>query len=641
MASKLYEVLNKVEKARQNAVRNAKAANLPATDNMTLNGLSELYRLQNNTENIEVETIEYDKWEEPNDWIDIRSILEHEPNLVYNNVEYTPIFIILLTDDADVSNDILDSNPSSYDIILKTSDGQVIKNTTISASKPIVWDTTKDVPCALGYNMRYIIYYYNTERVNNAILNSSSLYSNYVFYNKPIIKIVYGNFYFSSVGNFYKSSGTVKNPYITVLDCLPNTTFANTPSNNGLGGIYENRGLKQVTLRTVPNYTINYNYSLVGSNSNIEKLSIYNLKNIVYNNASFNSMPSLYELNLPDLETSGPLLSGCHQLKTVSLPKLKTVTGTIFSSCSNLDSIDLPVIEKSGTICNSCYTIKSIVLPTLKSISSSYGNIVYQCYSLEDLILPSLEEITSTATSYNSGYGIIYYCNKLRYVQFPSLKNLNIKSALAYTSTNLTLDLPIIENIYAGYIVSGYSGLSIKINAPFLKSIVLQDIVGNINYTMNVYLTHNDPIDITLQMNNQSLSDWASTFVCLRDNNINHIIFERELNLATLQAYLRYTSFKKVTCKIRTGPTTTNSVKPVYLNNDNVLCRDGVELDLLDGSDMSTHTTMNHNNLVKLLTNLIVLPDGETRTLIFGTTLSAKLSEEEKAIATNKGWVIN
>ena len=635
---KLYKTLDNIEKARQNAVRNAKAAGLPATDEMSLNGLSELYRLQNNDENIEVETIEYEPWKEPNDWIDIKSILENEPNLVYNNVEYTPIFITLLTDDADVSNDIL--NNSSYDIVLKTSDGQIMKNTTISSSTPIVWDTTKDIPCSLGYNMRYIIYYWNTEKLNDTISAGSYLYSSYVFYNKPIIKVIYGNFYFDSIGNFSYSNGSIKNPYITVLDCLQNTTFRQMPTNSFSGNIYENRNLKQVTLRMYPDFSASTSSNLIGSYSNTEKLSIYNLKNIAYGQAAFSNIPLLRELNLPDLETSGPLLGTCSQLKTVFLPKLKTVTGTIFSTCYNLNSIDLPVIEKSGTICSDCYSIKSIILPTLKSVSSSYGTIVDQCYSLEELILPSLEEIVSTTTSYTGSSSILYNCNRLRYVQFPSLKNINVKSSLVNTHTNLTLDLPIIENISAAYITYGYSSVDIKINAPFLKSITLQDIAYSTGNVSNIYLVHNDPIDITLEMNYQSLSNWISSFVSLKDNNINHITFGRELNLATLQAYLNGTSFKKVTCKIKTGPTPTNAIKPVYLNNDNVLCRGGVELDLLDGSNMSTHTTINHNNLIKFLTNLISLPDGETRTLILGSTLLSKLSDEEKAIATNKGWVL-
>jgi surface protein len=54
------------------------------------------------------------------------------------------------------------------------------------------------------------------------------------------------------------------------------------------------------------------------------------------------------------------------------------------------------------------------------------------------------------------------------------------------------------------------------------------------------------------------------------------------------------------------------------------------------GMDVSKSTALSHDSLVRIVNNLSTITS--TRTLTLGETNLAKLSNTEKAIATNKGW---
>ena len=56
--------------------------------------------------------------------------------------------------------------------------------------------------------------------------------------------------------------------------------------------------------------------------------------------------------------------------------------------------------------------------------------------------------------------------------------------------------------------------------------------------------------------------------------------------------------------------------------------------------DISKSTLLSESELVKIFNNLADLTNSSSQTLTLGTTLLAKLSDEEKAIATNKNWTL-
>ena len=87
MASNILNVLENVEKGRQNCIKNAKLANLPATDNMDIFNIGNLFLEQNNTEFVEEEG----PWVRPSDWWDTKSILENAQNIEQDGVVYSNV----------------------------------------------------------------------------------------------------------------------------------------------------------------------------------------------------------------------------------------------------------------------------------------------------------------------------------------------------------------------------------------------------------------------------------------------------------------------------------------------------------------------------------------------------------------------
>lgn len=645
MASKLYEVLNKVEKARQNAVRNAKAANLPATDDMSLNALSSLYLAQNNNEPVIVDTVNVGVWEEPKDWIDIETILENEPNLIYNGKEYIPIFIALITDDYSIKPDLIDSTSTSYNTIIKTSDGQILKNGSISESVDIVWDTSKDVPCSAGYNMRYFIMYELIDNYNNGITYNGYInLPNFVFYNKPILKVVFGPHPFRYLGRFYNYNNnkqycsTVK--YIKQMPGSTVNSFSGVTSN---GELYNVRSLKRIEINILQGYTWNHgNFSLF--NYNIDTIIVRGVEHIKNSNTTssgtFYNLYFLKHLHIEQLKTvTGCLIYDCDVLEELNLPNLEKVTGTMITAAPSLKTLSLPNLKQSSTIANSCDSLEYISLPNLTKVEGSYGSLIKDCTKLKELLVPKLESIKATGTSFSGGEGLLIRCDSLRYVQFPSLIELDSKGILCTSKPTCVVDFPLLTKISIVYLTYEYTK-SLKIIAPNLKELELQDIMSSMQYWSTIYLEHNDYIDIVLHNNATNKSNYVSDWPMVYDNKVNTITFDKGLSLPTLFGYLDNIKYKKLVCTIAKGSTISGINQLVRSNDNNVLCKEGAILDLADGSDISLCNNINRNNLVKILNNLVTL-ENETRTLIIGTENKSRLTNDDIAIATNKGWVIN
>lgn len=57
------------------------------------------------------------------------------------------------------------------------------------------------------------------------------------------------------------------------------------------------------------------------------------------------------------------------------------------------------------------------------------------------------------------------------------------------------------------------------------------------------------------------------------------------------------------------------------------------------GLSLSSSKKLTHESLMNVITNLAIV--SETHTLALGETNLAKLTDEEKSIATNKGWTLS
>lgn len=644
MASKLYEVLNKVELARQNAVKNAKAANLPATDDMSLNALSSLYLAQNNNEPVIVDTVDVGVWEEPEDWIDIETILENEPNLIYNGKEYIPIFIALITDDYSIKPDLINSTSSSYNTIIKTSDGQILKNGTISGSADIVWDTSKDVPCSAGYNMRYFIMYELIDNYNNAITRNGYVdLPSFKFYNKPVLKVVFGPHPFQYLGTFYNSSDSKQYcNTVKYIKQMPGSTVKYFSGVSANGELLNVRSLKRIEINRPQGFTWDHG-SWPLFNYNLDTITIRGVEHIKNSNSTssgtFYSLYFLKNLSIEQLKTiTGCFIYDCDVLEELNLPNLEKSTGTIVYAAQSLKTLSLPNLRQSSIIAQSCESLEYISLPNLTKVEGSYGSLIKDCTKLKELLVPKLESIKATGTSFSGSDGLLIRCDSLKYAQFPSLIELNSKGTLCTSRPTCVVDFPLLTKISIGYLTYEYTK-SLKIVVPNLKELELQDIMSSVSYRSTIYLEHNDYIDIVLHNNATNRFSYVSDWPIVYDDKVNTITFDKGLSLPTLFGYLDNIKYKRLVCTITKGSTISGTNQLVRSNDNNVLCKEGAILDLANGSDISSCNNINRNNLVKILNNLITL-ENETRTLIIGTENKNRLTNDDIAIATNKGWVI-
>ena len=663
---KLYKVLNNVEMARQNAVRNAKAANLPASDDMSLLALSDLYRYQNNTEDIEIDSDKsqdeyFELWEEPEGWPDLKTILSEAEDIVDdNNFTYKPWLAVTIDARVPITKPLITNNATYF--LLKTSDNQMLSGSTSA----FTWDTLKDIHCSDGSVVRYIIIYARQDLP----ANHSMYYAR--FLNWPVLHIVYGAWKFTGFGTFQTTSGTtITNTCsnLKVIDCLPGCTITSPTSNN----FSACESLRKVCVRFEEGYNmgaasnIGVNYQMFYNMKNLQEITLHNLvkcgtvgvTNSSYYGPFYNSVNCLQRVDLPDYEegflTIPCLTPGGKKLKNeviVNTPKLKKVTAyPIAFNYNKKDVIDNTIEEAMYNLftgINSSYfngveTIKLTKLKSLQLNASSY--LVPDWNDLKSLSLPSLETLTCLSSTTSTLIGGLYRDGI--YVSLGSLNDFVVPRPLT-SASKLTLDLPAVTNIdiYAlTYSAGEYP--KIKILAPNLKTIKLDNWGGSSSYIYaTLELKHNNPIDFKLLKLTTSVN-FGDAYGQLVDDNINTITIDGSNNIYNVGHLLLKSKFKKLVSTITdysSGKTELSAYDYSQTNKKYIepFIRDNIELDLGTGSTIDKHmgNWMDDDDFAKFFTNLIALPEGETRTLTLGTNLT-KLSEETKAIATSKGWVLN
>lgn len=84
----------------------------------------------------------------------------------------------------------------------------------------------------------------------------------------------------------------------------------------------------------------------------------------------------------------------------------------------------------------------------------------------------------------------------------------------------------------------------------------------------------------------------------------------------------------------------------VQTNNNNIFwgCNSLIDIEEITNISVTLNfsacTLLNHSTLLKILNGLVDLTGEEAKTLTLGTTNLAKLTDEEKAIATDKNWIL-
>ena len=349
MASNILNVLENVEKGRQNCIKNAKLANLPATDDMDIFNIGNLFLEQNNTEFINPNNPEVGGgWQRPNDWWDTETILKNARDIEQDGVTYHPTYIMLLpnTDISTTMSKAASGNASQGDAFIFSDE----PDTLYVGNQTHTWDVSKDKPCSLGYKTRYVIVYMiNTEL--NANIDFKS--------NVKVMEMIVDKLTVPTSSN--KQIIIDSNKYILNFKCTENTNIT----------------------------TISGRYAFA---------SCYSLTSI--------NLPALTTIS------GGGAFYGCYPLTSINLPALTTISSNgVFSSCSSLTSINLPVLTtiSGSNVFSTCYSLASINLPVLTTISGS--STFSSCYSLKSINLPALTTIrdSSTFASCSSLISFLFY----------------------------------------------------------------------------------------------------------------------------------------------------------------------------------------------------------------------------------------
>lgn len=402
MASNILNVLEKVEEGRQNCIKNAKLANLPATDNMTVYQLGNLFLDQNNTSYVDEDLL----WQRPTDWWDSETIIKNTENKVVDGVTYYPCYILLLKD-WDTSTSVEKNTNKGY----KTQGDAFIfsdePDTLYVGNQTHTWDVSKDKPCSLGYKTRYIIVFTNTEKLTAA----PDLY-----YFKCI------EFFADAINrSFYSWSqffGSAHSQSSDTTQVISNSSSYGFDGNPYIENVQINKFTGNYTYPTFENslqYCINLRRvsfpsitRIDGSNTltNNPVLVEIDLDNTTYaERGILSSCPKLNRIKLSKLQTiyCTDFLRNIQALKTIALPYVTMINSRsggsshVFGNCENLTSFTLDNLEdiEINSVFEDVRNVKYISLPKLKTIRTDYGKGLFnRNYSLEKIDLPQIPRIT-------------------------------------------------------------------------------------------------------------------------------------------------------------------------------------------------------------------------------------------------------
>ena len=372
MASNILNVLENVEKGRQNCIKNAKLANLPATDDMDIFNIGNLFLEQNNTEFIDPTTT----WVRPSDWWDTKSILENAQDIEQDGVIYHPAYIMLIYNYD--STTTLEKNTSN----MKTQGDAYVfsdepNNLYVGGDQTHTWDTSKDKPCSLGYKTRYIIVYMiETTNVQSVSLPSFK-----------IIELIFGNMKFKA--QFSTGMYLLDNKYIQNIEGLDNFQY-HYQYNNSMSSLTNLKHFKMnVTF-------IEQNSGFLDNATTLIEVQLPALTENRYP-LSFKSI-AMKKIAIPNLIKTGGIPFGNEHMVSASLPNLETSTGAICQDCKSLINIYIPKLRTTSSLCSNCYSIKTLSAPMLETVTS---NICPYCYNLETVSLPVLKELRGSDSFIN------------------------------------------------------------------------------------------------------------------------------------------------------------------------------------------------------------------------------------------------
>ena len=274
-------------------------------------------------------------------------------------------------------------------------------------------------------------------------------------------------------------------------------------------------------------------------------------------------------------------LKECNPLNTTKATNMSYMFNTCVALVNPIQLSDTSNVTNMSYMFNECRNLKSINIDA--SAITTGEQMFFDCISLENVNINISNKITNMKNMF-------YNCNKLETI-----------SATQFDTSNVTNMVQVFSNNY------------------LLKSIpsLVTDKVRDLSYA---FQNCAELEEITITDTPMLTKAVQAFYNCKKLKRINGIL---DFTKLTSQSYI--SNIFGVPTADTTAPTLLEEIRIKNL-------RTSLNLRYL--------TSLSHDSLVYLINNLYDRSTTTTATLTLGTTNLAKLTEEEKAVATSKGWTL-
>lgn len=313
-------------------------------------------------------------------------------------------------------------------------------------------------------------------------------------------------------------------------------------------------------------------------------------------------------------------------------PGSNTLTGGTWTTVATT------LTENSSTILSSCTALNELSLPTLTENS---GTIASSCAALSKINLPKLTKI-------KSGTFLLQSCNAVTGIYLPSLKEIETQTRFIQNNSNFkTFYAPKLEKFtvrYNYYPFNTCNGLQ-EISLPSLRELIQDSLSSPVFYVCAALK----------KISFDSLETWAQHIDrnCLISGALNSSLLE--IYLPSLK-FTKDSGFNNLYCAILSTSSLGNTKVHIHLGapqegyiflnaQSNTDLTSAELLTILPGFrsylNLSKMPNLTKDCLEAIIANLADNTDYPTLDLVLGATNLAKLSDETKAIATQKNWTLS
>lgn len=443
----------------------------------------------------------------------------------------------------------------------------------------------------------------------------------------------------------------------------------------------------------VPSTIYSISYWLFRDNTAITGISLPDQISSFDSNA-FYGCTNLQSIKIPhDTNViSSSMFYGCTNLAKVELSdNIDTISSNAFYNCSSLVDVIVPDtasdIELYGQAFYNCTLLSDESVNALckhVNVQPTSTNVFYQCTGLRNIITnyvydywfescTKLKSITIKKTNGNLGNGTFRNCKMLSSINLPQ----GIKTIGSYCFQNTGIETFTIQktvSLIDSYCFAGCSKLkniTIEDGASYeLDSYAFSECSSLTNEDVHNIMEHYKSISSYIFQKCTNLTDvsvsrfWEEMFsgctnlikaVSLIGKPTGNYVFENCTNLQEVRfadgtdtigyaLFRSCTSLKTVYLPSSITTATYNSLTDSGSSNIFYGCTALEDVQLGQDWNMSLRITVSTNitvnSMVAMFNSLKDLTGTTAKTLTLGSTNLAKLTDEQKAIATSKNWTL-